>query len=137
MRLSRLTDYAVVIMAYLAGEPRMAHSAGEISGQVHIPLPTVSKILKSLTQSGLLVSQRGARGGYHLVRSPRQIALIEIIDALEGPMALTECSCHEQQCVLEADCAIRDQWRGINQRIRDSLSEITLAQMRQGPTGTI
>lgn len=132
MRLSRLTDYAVVIMAHLAGDTKTAQSAVDIAGQVRIPLPTVSKILKSLTRRGLLTSQRGARGGYVLARAPGRISLVEIIDALEGPLALTECSCEEQGCAIEPDCAVRDHWRDINRRVRESLNGITLAQMRRG-----
>ena len=100
LRIRRLTDYGIVLLAHLASDPRGAtHNARELSAQTGLPLPVVSKILKHLTHSGVLVSQRGAKGGYGLARDARHITVAEIVSALEGPIALTECADGEGQCV--------------------------------------
>jgi FeS assembly SUF system regulator len=129
-RISRLTDYGIVLLAHLArevgGGPR---NARELAAQANLPLPVVSKILKHLTHQGLLVSQRGAKGGYDLAREPRHISVSEIIAALEGPIALTECTLGPGHCDQESVCALRSPWQRINQVIGDALGRLTLAEL--------
>mgnify|MGYP002620872504 CR=1 FL=1 len=132
MRISKLTDYGVLVMNQLAVRPQRGMSASELAQRLELPVPTVSKILKSLTQAGLLESRRGPHGGYLLKRAPQQISLGEILDALEGPLALTECSAERSECAIEAQCSMRRQWRGINRIIHDLLSQIDLARLNQG-----
>ncbi len=132
VRISKLTDYGVLVMSYLAGMPGAAVSVNELSNGLSLPAPTVSKVLKSLTKSGLLKSHRGPSGGYSLNRAPDQITLMEIINVLEGPLALTECSTTNSQCVIESTCRLRDQWISINQFIYDSLGQIDLVKLSQG-----
>ncbi len=94
-RISRLTDYGIVVMAHLAGcEDGDSHNARELAEETRLPAPFVSKILKSLTRAGLLVSQRGSKGGYSLARTPGEISVVEMITALEGPVGITECTIH-------------------------------------------
>jgi FeS assembly SUF system regulator len=92
LKMSRLTDYGTGVLAYLASTGEQPHSASEVAEQTGLPTATVSKVLKVLTRSGLVVSHRGSQGGYALSRPAAQITAAEVIDALEGPVALTECS---------------------------------------------
>jgi FeS assembly SUF system regulator len=129
-RISRLTDYGIVLLAHLAREEDGApHNARELAAQSKLPLPVVSKILKHLTHQGLLVSHRGAKGGYGLARPPRHISVSEIIAALEGPIALTECTLGPGHCDQESVCALRSPWQRINQVIGDALGRLTLAEL--------
>jgi len=136
VRISKLTDYGVLVMSHLARTPQVTTSACELADKLSLPNPTVSKILKYLTQNGLLTSQRGPSGGYMLSRAPDRITLMEIIDALEGPLALTECSAKDSACVIEAECSMRNQWKGINRFIYDLLAQIDLVKLNQGSSMT-
>ncbi len=129
LRMSKLTDYGTVVMTYLAREPGRLHAASEIAAHIHVAVPTVSKILKTLVREGLVVSHRGVKGGHTLARSAQDISMAEVIDAMEGPIALTECSSAEGICVQETSCSIRDSWQKINVVIREALSGVTLAEM--------
>lgn len=133
LRISRLTDYATVILASLS-EGRLA-SAAEIAERTHIGLPTVSKLLKELQRAGLVHSVRGARGGYQLARPAAAINAAEIIDAVEGPVALTECSGGIRQCGIEATCLVGHGWQRISRAIRRALVEVSLEELvrRDGP----
>lgn len=129
-RISRLTDYGIVLLALLARDRHgAAHNARELAAASNLPLPVVSKILKQLTHQGLLVSQRGAKGGYGLAREPRHISVSEIIAALEGPIALTECTLGPGHCDQESVCGMRSPWQRINQAIGDALGRLTLAEL--------
>lgn len=133
LRMSKLTDYGTLVLSQLAtslGEPA---SAGVVADQTHIALPTVSKLLKALARSGLVVSTRGAQGGYTLARAPSAITAAEIIDALEGPVAITECSSIEGACGLEAYCRVGRAWQRINLSIRDALQQVTLEDLQTLP----
>lgn len=129
LRLSKLTDYAMVIMAYLAQHPERAFSAKSIAGHTGISLPTTSKLLKRLSHEQLLVAHRGIKGGYQLALATTDISLGKIIQTLEGPIVLTECSHTKQVCALERQCNIRNNWRTINAFIRDTLMHISLAEL--------
>lgn len=131
LRLSKLTDYGTVIMTCMARSPDELYTAREITEQVHVALPTVSKILKLLTQEALLISYRGANGGYRLARPPQEISVARIINALEGPIGLTECSSSPGLCHQETSCLVRPNWRRINSAILATLERITLAEMAQ------
>ena len=115
IRLSRISDYGIVLMAHLAGfEDGQPHNAREIASAAGLPLPVVSKILKGLAREGLLESHRGAKGGYGLARSPHEITADEMIEALEGPIGLTECTVHPGECAQESSCGVREPWQRIN-----------------------
>lgn len=129
LRMSKLTDYGIVIMSYLAKTPKKMQSAAEIADNVEIAPPTVSKILKILTREGFLISQRGLKGGYSLALSADDISVADLVDALEGPIALTECSYAKGVCQQERSCSVRQNWLRINQAIHATLDGIRLAQM--------
>jgi len=129
LRISRLTDYATVILATLAGDPTRVQTATALSEQTHIAAPTVSKLLKQLQRAGLVSSMRGLRGGYQLARPASEISAAAILDALEGPLALTDCSAGHGQCEIEQTCRVGRVWQRLNQAIRRSLYEVTLAQL--------
>ena len=134
LRLSKLTDYGTVVMTYLAHEPARVRSATEVAAGVHLSLPTVSKLLKLLTQEGLVHSYRGVQGGYTLARAPERISVAEIVRALEGPIGFTECSMTPGRCSQEASCSIRPNWQRINGAIQTALEAVSLAEMAQPVT---
>src|SRR5690606_36837478 len=108
LRMSRITDYGIVLLTHLAAAApgETVHNARELAARAGLPLPVVSKILKTLTREGFLLSHRGAKGGYALARRPEQITVASVIDALEGPIALTECGTElDGACEREARCA--------------------------------
>lgn len=134
VRLSKLADYGLVLMACLARsrdkEPQ--RTARELSEQSKLPLPTVTRLLKQLSQSGLLVSQRGNQGGYALAKEPGEISILEIVAAVEGPVALTECSTGVSGlCDFEDCCSIKTNQRLINQVVRGALEKITVLDLIQ------
>ncbi len=130
LRISKLTDYATVVMSFMARRPLDTYSAAKISERLEIGQATVSKILKLLAHGGLLVAQRGVNGGYTLSRAPETISVAEIIDAIEGiPLGLTECSSVPGVCSQEAGCAIRGNWQKISLAVRRALEGVTLADL--------
>jgi FeS assembly SUF system regulator len=129
LRISKLTDYGTVVLAFLAASPERRQTASAIAEQTRIALPTVSKLLKSFHRAGLLESARGAHGGYLLARPPAAISAAAIIDAIDGPVAITECSGDHSACNFEVDCRTGGAWQNINDAIRRSLGEISLAQL--------
>jgi FeS assembly SUF system regulator len=129
-RLNKLTDYGIVLMAAIAQHPEL-QNARDLSAASQLPLPTVSKLLKALSHCGLLVSHRGAKGGYNLSRSPKQISVAEIIDALEGPIGFTECSVLAGTCDLEPSCAVRGNSKIISLALRGALENLTLGDLMQ------
>jgi FeS assembly SUF system regulator len=132
IRLSKLADYGIVIMTTLARQPGRQHNAPEVAAQSHIPQPMVSKILKALARAGLLVSHRGAKGGYDLARPAAAISVAEVICALDGPIALTACvEDGPGGCEIEALCPARANWQRINDAIRGALEGISIGEMSQ------
>lgn len=131
LRLSKLGDYGTVIMAHMAREPSRVFSAAEVAAAVGVGLPTVSKLLKMLGRSGLLVSHRGTKGGYTLARPPSEISIAQIIDAVEGTVGMTECSVRAGLCAQESGCRARGSWLRINQVIRSALEGVRLAEFAQ------
>jgi FeS assembly SUF system regulator len=130
LRITKLTDYGIVLLVQLAnGEKQGNQNARTMAEATSLPLPVVSKILKSLAQGGLLTSQRGAKGGYTLARRPEDVNVAEIIDALEGPIALMECSVGPGHCDQETCCPVRDPWQRINQAILETLNHVTLREL--------
>ena len=129
IRLSKLTDYAVVILSFMARDNTKVRAAMEIASATGIALPTVSKILKLLVNAKVLISTRGAKGGYELASVPEKITIAAVISALEGPIALTECSISQQGCEQASGCEIRGNWGLINQTIHNALESVTLADM--------
>jgi FeS assembly SUF system regulator, gammaproteobacterial len=129
LRISKLTDYGTVILACLAANPAQRLTATEVAERTRLGLATVGKLLKSFHRAGLLTSTRGARGGYQLARPAAAISASAIIDAIEGPVAITECSGEHSNCEHEVSCSTGNAWQRINGAIRRSLDEISLAQL--------
>jgi FeS assembly SUF system regulator len=129
LRISRLTDYATVLLAAMADEPQRVQTAAALAAQTHIAAPTVSKLLKQLQRAGLVSSTRGLRGGYQLARPASQISAAAILDALEGPVALTDCSAGHGQCGIEDTCRVGRVWQRLNLAIRRALYDVSLAQL--------
>lgn len=129
LRISRLTDYATVIMTCLAQTPHDVLSTAQIAECTRLELPTVSKLLKQLSHAQLVESFRGVNGGYRLARAAKDINLAEIIEALEGPLGMTECAIPTGQCAREAYCSVRGNWRHINQAVGVALRAVSLADM--------
>lgn len=130
IRMSKLTDYGIVLMTELAREAaNESCSARELALETRLPFPMVSKILKVLARGGLLTSQRGANGGYSLSRVPQQISIGEVIQVMEGSIAMTECVDTPGDCRQEPRCAVRHNWAKINRAVRSVLDAITLEDM--------
>ncbi|HMJ14577.1 MAG TPA: SUF system Fe-S cluster assembly regulator [Polyangiaceae bacterium] len=131
LRITKLTDYAIVVLTNMTGFPPAAqHTARDLADRTRIPQPTVSKILKDLSRGGILVSTRGVQGGYSLARIADSISLIEIIDAVDGPVAITECSSDTPaNCEHAGACPVEANWVRINQVVRGALSTLSLADM--------
>ncbi|NOU00718.1 MAG: SUF system Fe-S cluster assembly regulator [Gallionella sp.] len=128
LRLSKLADYGSQIMTHMARDKHV-HSASEIAEDLGITVATVSKILKMLARQNLVVSVLGAKGGYTLARSPSEISIAEIINAMDGPISITECSSDATSCSREAVCSTRGNWQGINKIILGALEKVKLAEM--------
>jgi FeS assembly SUF system regulator len=129
LRISKLTDYATVILAQLATAPDRLHTAVEVSEATGIAQPTVTKLLKQLQKSRLVTSVRGTHGGYQLSRPANEISAATILDALEGPVAITECAGDDSHCGIEHACRVGHSWQRINGAIRRALQDINLTQL--------
>ena len=129
LRVTKLTDYASVVLTVLASDPATVLSASELADRAGLEAPTVAKLLKPLAQAGLREGFPGAPGGYRLAREAAAISLIEIVEAMEGPLGMTECSVHAGQCGIEHSCGARANWRRINDVVADALRGVSLAQM--------
>jgi FeS assembly SUF system regulator len=135
LRLSKLADYAVVVLTRLADEDHHPHDAVQtspgIAGATGVPEPTVAKVLKALAGAELVASQRGARGGYRLLRPLHAIAVADVIRAIDGPIALTACvEGSATGCEAQGLCPMRGRWDPVNDAIHRALSGITLADMQ-------
>jgi FeS assembly SUF system regulator len=139
IRITKLTDYGIVLLSHIARMPECkTRSVRDMAAETHLPLPTVSKLLKALTRNGLLISQRGVKGGYILARKPEEITVAQIISALDGPIAITDCSADPGgRCELERMCTVRNNWQRINVAIKDTLESLTLAEMARPTPGFV
>jgi len=137
-------------MAQLASDPKgtvsttgtilgggTARNARELAEGADLPVPMVSKILKALAREGLLVSQRGAKGGYLLARPPEELTVSEMIRVLEGPVALTDCAIGPALCEHETMCAVREPWQLISRVVEKALADVTLADLVDGGAGRV
>lgn len=130
LRISKLTDYGIVLLARFAQEPPgSTFSAREMAETTELPLPVVSKMLKTLAGAELLRSQRGAKGGYRLHRNPAAVTVAELLDALEGGVALMDCTAGPGHCEQEENCSIREPWQRINRAVLSALESVTLAEL--------
>ena len=134
MRLSHLADYAVVLMTAAARRPAGARlSATELAGETGVPLPTTQKLMGQLATCGLLSSVRGAGGGFALARPAHEISLADIVEAVEGPIAMTVCSGVEgvSDCALDAHCRVKPHMGVVGNAVRGALGAVTLTELAQ------
>jgi len=130
IKLSRMADYGVVVMTQLAREPGVTQTASELAAATALPVPTVSKLLKLMANAALLESHRGTKGGYSLTRTAADVTMADIIGAVDGPIALTECVGTDGTiCEIEALCPTRTNWKRINDVLIEALQSVTLAEM--------
>ncbi len=130
IRLSRLTDYAVTLLTQMVREGKEYWSASDLAEKSAVPLPTVAKILKQLSKTEILVAQRGAAGGYKLSRSANDITIATIIEAMDGPIALTDCAeGGDQDCRIQTICPMSGNWDKINRAVKHALDAVSLADM--------
>lgn len=133
MRLSSMADYAVIIMAAAArhcGGVRV--SAGQLADETRLPAPTVQKLVSRLSAAGLLRSSRGVGGGLKLARPAAAITLADIIEAVEGPIAMTAClEDGRQDCTLDEGCSLRPHWSLVNETLRSALAQVRLTQLAE------
>jgi FeS assembly SUF system regulator len=134
IRITRQTDYGIVLLAEMASHPLdevlTAKDAARRSG---LPVPMASKILKALAKEGLLASHRGVKGGYSLAVAPESISVGDVIQALEGPIGITECSFNPGACIQEGSCPVRVNWQKISVAVREALDKIPLSAMSAAP----
>lgn len=129
LRISKLTDYGTVVLAHIAASDSERESAADVAAATGIGLPTVSKLLKSLARAGLVTSTRGAHGGYELARAAADISAADVIDALEGPVSITQCSSSDSLCEHEGVCNVGSAWQQINVAIRRALDDVSLIDL--------
>jgi FeS assembly SUF system regulator len=137
LKMTKLADYGTVVMTAMAHDPRAVHSAAGLATRLNLAGPTVSKILKTLAREGLVVSVRGAKGGYRLSDDPAEISLARIIRAMDGPFGMTECSMTPGLCSQESYCTVRANWQRVNDIVLQALQAITLQQMTQPVPRTV
>ena len=130
LRMTKQADYGIVLLTHMASRPKRRFAAPELASETHLPPPTVSKILKLLSRRGLLESHRGVKGGYSLAFAPDEINVVQMIEALEGPIAITECiDDFPGECTQESTCHLRGNWQRINDAVRLALENISLAEL--------
>jgi FeS assembly SUF system regulator len=130
MRLSNLADYAVVMLAAAARRGGGRLSATCLAAETGVPLPTAQKLVGRLATAGLIVSARGSAGGFRLARPAAEISLAEIVEAVEGPIALTACvEAGKQDCGLDHQCQVRPHWGVVNDALRGALDQVSLASL--------
>ena len=137
LRISKLTDYATVLMAALAQREQDCVSASQLAEDTRLELPTAAKVLKTLAKAGLVQSVRGVNGGYRLVSQPASVSVADIVRAMEGPIALTECSLEPGLCSHESQCTLRGNWQRIGQAVESALEQLSLADLYQPAPATV
>jgi len=128
LRIKKMTDYAVLILANLALHDNYV-TAKEISSSTHIALPTVQTLLKKLNRKGLVISKQGVLGGYSLHGDTKEISVALLLNALEGNLSITECASHTDKCSVQDFCQIGNAWQLINQKVFNSLDDLTLMDL--------
>jgi FeS assembly SUF system regulator len=126
MRISKMTDYALVVLSHLATDEGSSQSARRIADVSCLPSPTVVRVLKQLSRAGLVQAARGVHGGYSLAKKPAEVSLAEVLSVFEGPVAVTECASKSSGCFLENRCPTKSNWNRLNQVIHQSLQSVSL-----------
>jgi len=133
IRITKQTDYGILMLSLMAGHPTGSiHTVRDLAGQAAISMPMASKILKPLARSGIIESLRGVKGGYRLAREASRINVAEILEILEGPVAMTTCVANPGSCERETICPTRSNWEKINKIVRSALKKVFLSEMAAG-----
>ena len=137
LRMSKLADYAFILLSQMSAHEDRMWSAAALALETHLPLPTVAKLMKLLAKSGIVTAQRGATGGYHLAREAKTISIVQIIEAVDGPIGLTECAGMAMgkkvcDCAVPI-CPVRESWGRINTAIRGALEAVYLDELAARP----
>ncbi|MDF1763680.1 MAG: SUF system Fe-S cluster assembly regulator [Oleibacter sp.] len=130
LKLSKLTDYGVLVLSHLVTQGATMQSVDDLCTATGLNPPTIRKVMKSLVDHGLVTARRGVKGGYRIGRSAQQISMLDVVEAFEGPVALTECAQDHNNCDITATCDLADGWDGINQLLMQMMSRITLEDVR-------
>jgi FeS assembly SUF system regulator len=134
IKLGRLTDYAVTLLAQMTGSDKI-WAASDLSERTGLPLPTTSKVLKQLAKSGIVQTKRGAAGGYRLAKPASAVTVAAIVEAMDGPIALTECTdTGDHTCGVESICPMSGHWNRVNRAIKRALEDVSLADMMIVPS---
>ena len=134
LKLTRLADYAFVLLRHLSAVPQEAASTRDMAAATGLPLPTVRKLLKQLAQAGIVEAQRGVHGGYRLAHSQDRISVADVIVAIDGPVALTECASHRPDCERIETCTMRPHWLRVTTAIQRVLTGISLEDISRTHT---
>ncbi|OGT37757.1 MAG: SUF system Fe-S cluster assembly regulator [Gammaproteobacteria bacterium RIFCSPHIGHO2_12_FULL_37_14] len=131
LRISKLADYAMLVMTNMAKRPEAVLSASLLAEALHLTVPTVSKVLKMLSEADLVASVRGPEGGYHLARPAQQVTVADVVMAIEGKLSMTECCQMQGLCNIESMCTMKENWLKINKIIYSMLSQLTIMDMSE------
>ena len=137
IKISKLADYAVVVLAALAKQDAASASAADLSIASGLPAPTVAKVLKALAKGGIVTGARGAQGGYTLARAPDAITITHIITAVDGPINVTECADEAAHCMVSAVCSLHGRWAPVNRALIGALNGVSLADVMNTPSSAI
>lgn len=130
LRISKMTDYGVVVLNKMVDAGAVRLSTEDLVQATKLAVPTIRRVMKALSDGGLVIAQRGAKGGYRLARAAEQIRIIDVVQAFEGPVSLTECTSDDVQCEIMDSCTLSSNWNGINQLLVQVLSSISLQDLR-------
>lgn len=134
LRITNLADYALILMCQIVREPDTLYSAASLSKIIGIPIPTVSKILGNLTRHNILISQRGLKGGFRLAGDRNEVSVTNVIEAIDGPIAVTSCIEEDNECDLMKICTMRPHWHAINNAVRQALENISIVDISHSPS---
>lgn len=132
-----MSDYGTIVLSTMAKEPERTQSVAEIVALTGLPVPSVSKLLKRFIRAGLVLSLRGAKGGYKLSRPPAEISTAQILKAIDGPVGMTQCSVAPGLCTREPGCLVRSHWHRVNRIVLEALEQISLKEIGEPPVEAI
>jgi FeS assembly SUF system regulator len=133
LRIAKLTDYAALLLTEMAAAPETQFRAAELAARARVELPTAAKVLKTLGHAGLVEARRGASGGYRLARPAHAITMADVVEAMEGPIGMTECVIDAGACGHEGHCGVQANWKRISQAVQNALREVSLADLLPAP----
>lgn len=130
LRISKMTDYGVLVLNNMVDAGAVKLTTDDLVRATKLSIPTIRRVMKALSDAGLVIAQRGAKGGYRLARSAGQIRILDVVQAFEGPISLTECTSEDVQCEIIDSCSLPNNWSGINQLLVRILANISLQDLR-------